>query len=252
MSYIDHANDYHELQERYAQMSDEQIARLWAQIDDFTEFAKGILRAEVSKRGLEKTEQVPEGSSHEITKQGMREGTINNSLMKEPPDEPEEIPGIAGTGESEEDLAARDPELQGLDPTAFDLIRVWTVSSISEAREVMHILQAVGVQGFLGSESAEKVDDYKGRYEDGVDIKVMKFQQSFVIQGLRNYLRPRPDEEHPSDAEYELKCPHCSSSEVILEGFRSEPGKESPEEARNRWRCDSCGHDWEDDGLVMK
>ena len=58
MDHIDFADEQRKLEQRYTKLSDERIAAMWAHMDDYTELAQQILRAEISKRGLAQKETV--------------------------------------------------------------------------------------------------------------------------------------------------------------------------------------------------
>lgn len=53
METIDPTEEYRRLKELYAQMSDGQLQVMAGQIDDMTDVAKEVLRAEISRRGLD-------------------------------------------------------------------------------------------------------------------------------------------------------------------------------------------------------
>jgi DNA-directed RNA polymerase subunit M/transcription elongation factor TFIIS len=57
MAIIDPSEAYRKLEEMYAEMSDSKLQEMADHADDLTEVAQQVLRAEISKRGLEKPHQ---------------------------------------------------------------------------------------------------------------------------------------------------------------------------------------------------
>jgi transposase-like protein len=49
-----------------------------------------------------------------------------------------------------------------------------------------------------------------------------------------------------------VKCPRCKSAEVIFLERDGELKGNSAFDARFKWTCDLCGHEWEDDGIEQK
>ena len=247
MSYDNQADEYRKLQERYAELSDEQIAKMWDDVEDFTAFAQQALRAEVAKRGLDKSNAAVDDRLAGA-RQDLCAGAAVRGLAPPPSRAGNPTPFPAGGSLDEPDLSSRDPAAEGLDPTAFDLVPAWTVDSLDAAGQVLDILDTVGVKEYLGPDNVEIVDDYKGSYDAGVEIKVMKFQQRFVTNGLRRYLAPRPDRDAPPEDDFEVKCPRCNSPDVVLDGFNNASGKAS--DLTNNWTCAACDYHWEDDGVI--
>ncbi len=63
------------------------------------------------------------------------------------------------------------------------------------------------------------------------------------------------DDPTPKDSEeleeLPVRCPKCQSEEVVFEGLTSAPGNAADEASQKyKWSCDSCGHQWEDDGVA--
>lgn len=279
MANIDQADAYRKLQELYADMSDGKLEDMAENIDDLTEIAQQVLRAEISKRGLdEQGELAPtdRGPVFDVTRseaarrnrnlQGhdstaSRKGSVKESAGDDAlaggdrdPDGPApEDPGEEDGSQPPLDLwgmGAKDPFTQGTDPTAYHLVRIWYADDAEQARAIMGIFDANNIKSFLGPDNVESVDDYKGSYEGGVEIKVMKFQANYAQTGLRASLPSQPQEESAEQEEFAICCPKCNSPEVVLLGLVEEPGKRSEHAAKNSWSCDACGHHWEDEGIV--
>jgi DNA-directed RNA polymerase subunit M/transcription elongation factor TFIIS len=54
METIDHTNEYRRLEELYAEMSDSRLQEMADRVGDLTDLAQQVLRAEISRRGLDK------------------------------------------------------------------------------------------------------------------------------------------------------------------------------------------------------
>jgi DNA-directed RNA polymerase subunit M/transcription elongation factor TFIIS len=71
---------------------------------------------------------------------------------------------------------------------------------------------------------------------------------------MRNY-EPQ-DDPTPKQTEEELdevmvRCPRCHSDEVVFDELDGDlPKTEKDSSPKFKWTCDSCGNQWEDDGIV--
>jgi DNA-directed RNA polymerase subunit M/transcription elongation factor TFIIS len=139
--------------------------------------------------------------------------------------------------------------IRQLDPHAYDPVAIWTVTDTEKARQIMGILETAGIECYLGPDNVENLDDFKGDYEAGVEIKVMKFQARFAQDGLRRVVPPDPEEQASDAEEFSISCPKCNSPDVIFVGLVEGDGKDTAAKANNSWTCDACGHQWEDDGI---
>jgi hypothetical protein len=64
---------------------------------------------------------------------------------------------------------------------------------------------------------------------------------------------PTPKEKDQELDELPVRCPKCHSTEVVIEGFTSAPAMATGESSQKyKWTCDSCGHQWEDDGVAKE
>jgi DNA-directed RNA polymerase subunit M/transcription elongation factor TFIIS len=251
MESINQADEYHRLQELYAEMSDAQIDGMSAEMENLTEIAQQVLRAEISRRGLGPQGLGAQQDPREAARQALRAEKAERDL---------EAPDQDSAGEAEDavearslvgllNLGARDPLSKGYDPTAFDLVGIWNVSDPTQARQFMSLLDSAGVKAYLGPDSVERVEDYRGRYEEGVELKVMKFQAKLASDLLHQHAPPETEKDSLEDADYAVFCPSCNSRDVIFQGLDVEPGKEPAPGAKYNWTCSACGHVWKDDGI---
>jgi hypothetical protein len=246
MEYTNHSDAYRKLQELYADFSDSRIESMAENIDDLTEIAQQVLRAEVARRGLDS--QTEHATPVEIARHVLKREFSD-------PDAPFHPPGSEAEALASEDNPAHpyqrgDKVMPQLDPHAYDPVAIWVVTDSEKARDIMGILDAAGIKSFLGPDNVESVGDFKGGYDGGIEVKVMKFQARFAQDGLRRVMPPEPDANSSDEGELSISCPKCNSQEVIFQGLVEEDGKNASAIAKNSWACDACGHQWEDDGIV--
>jgi len=247
MEYVDQPEQYRRLQELYAEMSDEEIEDLSGQTEDLTEIAQQVLRGEISKRrlgpsGFDSPEDPREVARRAVRAEKAEEPAAQQSASPDQPVGPAELKDSSHAT----NLWFHD---SGLDPAAFDLVGIWNVTDAAEARRIMDVLEAAGIKAYLGPDDVESVDDYKGNYEDGVEIKVMKFQGRFALEGLLRLFPPPPEQRPPDDADYAIFCPICNSRDVVFQGLDVPPGEDPTPDAMYIWTCAECGHEWKDEGL---
>jgi hypothetical protein len=238
MESINQADEYRRLEELYSEMSDTQIEEMSGQMEDLTDIAQQVLRAEVSKRGLGPRGLDPAEDPVEAARRALR---------AEVSEQGSDAQGQDTTIQSDPFL--RDPFPSGIDPAGYDMYGVWTATDASEARQIMTFLESEGLNAFLGPENVESVDSYRGSYDEGVEIKVMKFQAKVAILALRRFAAREPQREPSGDADYAVFCPSCNSRDVIFQGIDVEPGKEPEPDTKYNWTCAACGHQWKDDGI---
>lgn len=253
METINEADEYRRLEGIYAQMSDAQIEAMSVQIVEFTEIAQQALRAEISKRGLARHCREARDDCRKATRQalGMEDAYADSAArdagsLKDPAD-----PAVAKVSPQTLNPDVRGPLLNGFDPTAYDLFGIWNVDSADQARQIMAVLSSAEVKAYLGPENVESVEAYKGSYEDGVEIKVMKFHAKFAIEKLRPFVPSQAEEHSPDDSDYAVLCPKCNSRDIVFESIDLGQEKESACDTKFNWTCASCGHRWKDDGVAQ-
>lgn len=212
MGPLDLASEWLRLSAHYRRMSDGELLQLARNLSDLTQAAQQTLAAELSTRGL-----------------------------KPPPPEPK----FASPQETEPDSPyAQDREL-------VELCRVW---SLSDALQLQWLLDRVGIPFYIGPEKATGVEDIPLNFAEGVSVRVMRVGLPWAGQAIANYEpahepSEQKDEEH--SREIPVSCPKCRSKEVIFERLTCESVDETAQsKARFAWTCDSCGCQWEDDGVV--
>ncbi len=213
MTEIDMQKEWRKLQEAYGGMSDEELCSLAEQAYALTDLAQQALQAEITTRGLQ---------AH---------------LAEKPP----------RPSESEEDEQEGD-----LDPAELNLVSTARVWEAGEARETMKVLYDAGIPAYLGPENVEDATKFGGSFEAGVDIRVRDIDQERALMALAHAL-PQTGEDATEEEPFTPCCPKCQSDEVVFaELVPAEGATESGHADKFRWRCDACGHEWDDDGVQQE
>lgn len=218
METLDPAGEFLRISEHYRRMSDSELLVLAQQRSALTDLAQQALASEFSHRGME----IP---------------------VEEATAPPEREPASHST-------EADDPYAE--DRALVELCKVW---SLPDAMQVQWLLDRAGIPFFIGPEKATGVNEGTLNFADGVSVSVMRVGLPWAAQALRDY-RPadeRPPKQAPELADLPLCCPECHSPEVIFEGLTPETANPAQQRSpKYQWTCDSCGHQWEDDGVAKE
>jgi DNA-directed RNA polymerase subunit M/transcription elongation factor TFIIS len=132
------------------------------------------------------------------------------------------------------------------------LVGLCTVWSVRDALQVQNLLDTAGIPFFMGPEKATGVDAVTSNFAEGVSVQIMNVGLPWARQAMQIYEPaddPTPKEkEEPEDLP--VRCPKCQSTEVVFEELVPKPNAVEDATPKFKWKCDSCGHDWEDDGVV--
>ena len=202
------------LSERYRRMSDDEILDLARQESELTDLAREVLKNEMSQRRL-KPEAAPAS-----------------------PPEP-----------AHEDESSYDDDRQ-----LVHLMYVWCAE---DALQIQKRLEQAEAPFFLGPEKATSVDAVTSSFAEGLSVQVMKVGVPYAWAAVE-YYKPVYDPIREAKDKGEIKdvpvrCPKCKSEEVIFDNVVSEiknPADDSS--AKFQWTCDSCGYQWQDDGVVKE
>jgi DNA-directed RNA polymerase subunit M/transcription elongation factor TFIIS len=233
----DPAGEYLRISERYRQMSDEELLVLAPQSSELTPLAQQALASEVRSRGL-KIEVQNAGQS--------RPSQFRRPQFRPPPTaiEPESST-VDSDGSASLAASPYDEERK-----LVDLCTVW---SVRDALKVQNILDAAGIPFFMGTEKAAGVDLVTSNFAEGVVVQVMKIGRPWARQAMQHY---RPEDEATPEVEEKqgdltVRCPKCHSEEIVFEGGTDTLIVAGDDSAQKfQWMCDSCGHQWEDDGIA--
>jgi DNA-directed RNA polymerase subunit M/transcription elongation factor TFIIS len=244
MDTIDRAAEWRRLKEVYAQMSDDELTVVAGEGYQLTDVAKQALEAEISNRRLDlKLASAPPEA----------EESGNFQRVSAEQDRHEHIYENAGDPDGDDD----GEEEFVFDPEALDLVPLRRVWSVVEAQTAKDILDGAVIPSFLGDDNLEKVNDYRGSYERGVDLKVRAVDRDWASRTLNNNWPKRlgseeADSQLEERAEFAVKCPKCRSMEVVFQGRDGQQTGNAAFDAKYQWSCDTCGHQWEDDGVQQQ
>jgi len=200
-----------QLSEHYRQMSDDELINLAHESSGLTDTAQQILAQEFRSRGL-----------------------------TPPPAEPSASPRPAPPSDSE----AEDEDCA--------LTEVCTVWSRADAARLQTALDTAGIPFYMGPEKASTFDAVTSDFSQGVSVQVMRIGAPYAFDALRRDYTPVDE---PADTQAEqnnedlaIHCPKCHSEDVTFDQLVNEPaGENAP--PQYQWTCNSCGNEWEDDGV---
>jgi DNA-directed RNA polymerase subunit M/transcription elongation factor TFIIS len=163
--------------------------------------------------------------------------------------EPSQAHDSYGCDSSDDDSSAEESSYDE-DRKLVELCTVW---SVRDALQVQRILDVAGIPFFMGPEKAPGVEKVTSNFANGVSVQIMQIGLPWAGQAMQNY-EPADDpakKEIEKVPELPVRCPKCHSTEVILEDLITElPAAADNSSPKYKWTCDSCGYQWEDDGVV--
>jgi len=242
----DPAGEFLRISERYRQMSDSELLVLIPQSSELTAFAQQALANEMRSRGLkaEEDDEKPSAPSQ-----------FKASQFKAPPSaffehESPKLRDSAGYDPSGSDSSHEDQYDE--DRKLVELCTVW---SVRDALKVQTILDGQGIPFFMGPEKATGVDGVTSNFVNGVGVQIMRIGLAWAGPAMAHYEPeddPTPRENKELD-ELVVRCPKCHSAEVVFDGGTSTLVVATDDSSQKyTWTCDSCGHQWEDDGVAKE
>jgi hypothetical protein len=229
------------LADHYRRMSDSELMLLIPQSAHLTPLAQQALANEVRSRGLKAEVGVED---------------------KKPSARPQFTPPTFFGPESKElhDSGGDDsPGADSSDEDPYDedrkLVELCTVWSQRDALKVQTILDTAGIPFFMGKEKAKGVDEVTSNFLNGISVQIMRIGMPWARQAIQYY---EPEDDHtPKESaqvgELTVRCPQCRSAEVVFEGGTSTLVVATDDSSqRYQWSCDSCGYQWEDDGVAKE
>jgi DNA-directed RNA polymerase subunit M/transcription elongation factor TFIIS len=212
MNTLDSPGELLRLSEHYRRMTDEELISLAQDTSELTDMAKQTLAMEISQRKL-KVPPVDQVSRRD------------------------EVRPPAPSSEEDDDPYAEDRELN----------EICTVWSPEDALQLQRLLDVAGIPFFMGAENATRVDAGTMNFAQGISVKVMRVGLPWAWQVMRHYepkdAPPEPKLEELGEAA--IYCPKCHSTEVIFDELDGD--SKSPQ--KFKWTCESCGNEWEDEGV---
>jgi DNA-directed RNA polymerase subunit M/transcription elongation factor TFIIS len=219
MNNLGPAAEFLRISEHYRQMSDGELLDLAQDPSELTDVAQQALASEISHRGL----TIPSA------KPALRPNAV-----------PLPDPADSNSPEYDDDR---------------QLVEICTVWSQRDALQLQTLLDNAGIPFFMGPENATGVDAVTSNFADGVSVRVMQVGVPWARQAMQTY-EPQDDQTPKDQAEPEdlpVQCPKCRSTEVVFDELvpdESAPAANAPQ--KFKWICESCGHEWEDDGIVKE
>jgi DNA-directed RNA polymerase subunit M/transcription elongation factor TFIIS len=250
MDTLDPAGDFLRITERYRRMSDGELLVLMPQSSELTPIAQQALASEVRSRGLKAEVEDEKPSAVSPPKASPFKPSAASF-------EHESLKFRDSQGDDSPD--ADSSHLDSISEDQYDedrkLVELCTVWSVRDALKVQTILDAAGIPCFMGPEKATDVDEVTSNFAEGVNVQIMQIGMFWARAGMGHY-EPE-DDPRPKDSEeleeLPVRCPKCHSEEVVFEGLTSAPGNAADEASQKyKWTCDSCGHQWEDDGVAKE
>ena len=212
MASLDPAGELLRISEHYRQMTDGEVLAIARESSELTPIAQDALADEIRQRKLRV--------------------------------QPEESPAPESSEPTEPSVYDEDREL-------VELCTVW---SVPDALQVQTLLDRGGIPFFMGSEKATGVDAVTSDFAKGVSVQVMRIGLAWAALQMKDYEPANdPDAKETDISEVDpVRCPRCHSTEVVFEDLVAEPATTADKSPRYKWTCDSCGHHWEDDGIVKE
>lgn len=231
-------------------MTDEELLELARQTSDLTAVAQDALASEISARKLKVEPEVEPKNPPRLARLGVYPA-LEPKPAKFAPHEsdtsgvPSVEPGISAEAESD-----------GADSYVEDrtLVTICTVYSRADALQVQNLLDQAGIPFYMGEEEAQDVDAVTSNFAEGVSVLIMSIGVPWARVAMEHY-EPKDDPnprfiEEPD--EVPVRCPKCHSTEVIFEELVPVSSNAEKTLPRFKWICDSCGHEWEDDGVAKE
>jgi len=135
------------------------------------------------------------------------------------------------------------------------LVEICTVWSQRDALELQTLLDNAGIPFFMGPEKASGVAEVTSNFADGVTVHVMRVGVPWARQAMQAY-EPLDDQTPKDQSEPEdlpVTCPKCKSTEVVFEELVPDQAATAANAPlKFKWICESCSHEWEDDGIVKE
>lgn len=199
-----------QLRTTYAEMNEDELAAVAADAYDLTDAAKAVLRAEISRRGMN------------IELKG------NSSEHLDPMDPTEKPEPVATLWNAEE---------------ARRLLKVLSDAGIPFylGRDNAETLDSFHGSFEHGVDLKVDVGDMKAA---SMLIENTRERQPSEVE---DNVEDADEEENPS--QFTVRCPKCHSEGVVLDGRESEPGVEREFDQKYDWHCDDCGYRWQDEGI---
>ena len=222
------------LYERYRGMTDEELENIAAAAYELTDVACESLRHEIASRRLAVSLNLDPAA---VSKVVALPQPVAHQNLPTPPD-------------TEEAMNELPPEDDGFVPDDRDLAWIYTAYEFDELLQIKRYLNQARIECFFGDEKLRDVRKLPPIFHGDMEIRVWVHQLQDAQAVLTACVPGFGAQQEPPNLE--MRCPRCHSDGVI---FEERDLKTSSEKVTNqskfRWRCDDCGHEWKDDGIVQ-
>jgi len=133
------------------------------------------------------------------------------------------------------------------------LVTLCTVWSMRDALQIQTLLERAGIPFYMGEDRATSVDGVTSNFAEGVGVAIMNVGVPLARGLLQDYFPKDVPESERNDElpDVFIRCPKCNSEEVVFEHMQDEdPATHQRIVQKYEWKCDSCGYEWEDDGVA--
>lgn len=184
----------------------------------------------VAAEAYDLTDIAQECLRFEISSRGLK---IPLNLTPASDDEPEPLP----------------PSDDGFIPDDRDIAFIYVVHDMEELLKIKTFLDQARIECFLGEDKTRDPKALPHPFGGDLDMFVWRHDFNRVVQVLTaNVPGYGKREEAPN---LEVRCPKCNSDGVIFEE-RELTSTDGKPQAKFRWVCDDCGHEWEDEGIAAE
>jgi hypothetical protein len=147
-------------------------------------------------------------------------------------------------------LAEEDDDPYAEDRELFEICKVW---SLRDTLQVQRLLDSASIPFFMGPELATGVDAGTMNFGQGLSVKIMRIGWPWAWEVMQSY-SPKdalPEPKWEELGEGVIRCPRCRSTEPLFDRLVREQAdpKSAP---KFKWTCTSCGHEWQDEGMLSE
>jgi len=210
-------DDLDQLRESYAGMDEDELVAIAADGYDLTDVAKRVLRAEISRRGLNIELQTAAAKSDDKAEEDGSTDQLEVVAVVWNPDEARKLQKILSDASIASYLGHDNVETVDSFHGSFDH-GVDLKVDVDNEKTALMLIEDTPESGRAESEDAKS----DGNAED---------------------------DEKDDAAQFVVRCPKCHSEGVVLDRRESEPGVETEFDQKYDWHCDDCGYQWQDEGV---
>jgi Putative prokaryotic signal transducing protein len=155
------------------------------------------------------------------------------------------------------DIALQDTTATAKEEALSQLVTLRTYRDVPEALLAKSVLDSAGVECFLGDENTIRMDWLWSNLLGGVKLWIRR-EDVDAATALLGQTRPDTFDAEAAGENEQPRCPNCQSFDVSFQGLKKPLAYGSllvgvPIPAKHDgWRCNSCGHEWDDSNEPSK